>query len=1266
MTRSMPRSLAVVAVCCVLVFRLELAAVPAVGPETEKRFPPLVLPDGFTATLFACDPLLEYPSVIARGPRVGAVFVAYDYMTGLGQEISRRDEVRLVEDTDGDGYADQSNLFAGGFNSIMGLAYDEGAVYVMHAPFLTSLRDSDGDGVADERRDLLSGLGLTPEENPVRLHCANGVTVGYDGWLYLALGDHGSKVDRPEGDRLVYNGGGILRCRLDGSDLHVFATGLRNIYEVALDADLNPFVRDNENDGGDYMIRVCHTFFGSDHGYPYDYYERPRQPMAPLADLARGSSAGVVCYSEPAFPPAYRNGLIACEWGRSVVRYPLTPKGSGFAPTAEFDLAAGAATDPYGFKPTSLVVDDDGSLLVADWADGQRPKRGRGRLYRIRHVDAASSGPLRHQMPEFRGAAIEDWITRLDDASSLARREAQGAIASLTGEVREKAMLQLRSRLVTGRLGVLGQLHMIWIVARSGESGAVEELLRLARTSPHPRVVSQAIGAIADLTDPVFLEDRLQASRGDSAVADRLAEVGVDADPLVQRAVVMALGRLRWVSTADWVKENLTRADRVDEALSHAAAQALRRVDTWTAVVPLLDAVDGDPVRGIALRAVADQYTSVVADALIERLAHDSTPRRRRELIDVLARLYKMPGPWTYWGYRPKPRAPHTESWERTEAIGVVLSRLLDEPDRDVRAFALGRMMREGVPVSSARLSAWLAKERAPAAIGEILNALAEAGETMAEETRDLLVSLVGDPTYGEKERRRAIELLAQAKKRPTLRKLAPQLTDGPVLAALIGQLGDKPEPASTAFVMAKLDSPAATVRLAAVEAVARWKPQAVGEDLVELLVDPDEQVRRAATVAVGQLTLAIAAESLLDSAVSEDAAQRSASLESLGQIGDVRAVPLASAALADPTTRLAAIRCLTRVGGAGQVPALLGVCQQNPSLQVLEAVAQTLAGWRLEASNSDERDIYDAALATVQGLSGTLIHWRVAGPMTRAQASQLSGDFASGPSVRTLVSRDRDGRLRLDEANEGGLGGETEGRVWLARAEIELEQPTGVEFLGSSAGSLQVSINGHAFADRHDTRSPGSYSHRFQVDLPGGRTTVMARVDSSPPALFQLRFRRRSASVRHERLTTLALSRRGTVDGGRELFFDVNKSQCLKCHRLRDQGGRIGPDLTGVGSRFSPIHLIESVLDPSRTIAASFHTVTVVLADGRVVTGVKLAETERALTLGDAQGQVQEIEKSIVQGRVPASLSTMPEGLEKALTDQEFVDLIAFLLAQR
>jgi hypothetical protein len=95
-----------------LFVHLPIARPQPTGPITEKRFPPLKLPPGFKATLFACDPLIEYPSVIAAGPKPGALFVAIDYMTGLGSDGKVKSEIRLVEDTDSDGYADKATIVA--------------------------------------------------------------------------------------------------------------------------------------------------------------------------------------------------------------------------------------------------------------------------------------------------------------------------------------------------------------------------------------------------------------------------------------------------------------------------------------------------------------------------------------------------------------------------------------------------------------------------------------------------------------------------------------------------------------------------------------------------------------------------------------------------------------------------------------------------------------------------------------------------------------------------------------------------------------------------------------------------------------------------------------------------------------------------------------------------------------------------------------------------------------------------------------------------
>src|SRR5262245_57644804 len=528
---------------------------PRTGPETEKRFPPLKVPPQFKATLFACDPLIEYPSVLTLGPHSKTIFLAHDYMTGLGEKIVRQDEIRLVEDTDGDGYADKSTVWAGGFNSIQGLACHDGRVFVMHAPLLTVLRDSNGDGAADGRRDVLSGLGWPPEKTTDRLHGANGVTVGYDGWLYLALGDRGCDVRRPEGDRLVLNGGGILRCRLDGSDLHIFSTGLRNIYDIALDDELNVFVRDNENDGGTYMIRVCHSFMGADHGYPYLYQEHSDEAVAPLADLGRGSSAGGVAYLERAFPAPYRGALFFCEWGKSVVFYQREPKGAGFAAMKETEFAAGAPNDPYGFRPTDVIVARDGSLLVSDWADGQRPKRGRGRIYRIQYEG--------EKIKPARGLESESYLARIEAQTEIERRGREG----LTALKRQFKQLNVAAR-----------LHAVWVIAHACDSKA---LFEIAERDPDTRVRVQAVRAIADLFDPILVEHRIEAGRGDPKIARRLSARAHGQNPRMIFEVTIALGRLRWNESPAWLKANLGIPD---PTLAHAALQTLRRSRNWPAV----------------------------------------------------------------------------------------------------------------------------------------------------------------------------------------------------------------------------------------------------------------------------------------------------------------------------------------------------------------------------------------------------------------------------------------------------------------------------------------------------------------------------------------------------------------------------------------------------------------------------------------------------------------------------------------------------------
>lgn len=1232
---------------------------PPTGREAEKRFPPLKLPSRFQATLFACEPMVEYPSAVAAGRTAGTVFVATDYVSGLGAEIVRRDEVRLLEDVDGDGYADRARVYASGFNSIQGLAFHDGTLFVMHAPLLSAVRDLDGDGVGESRRDLLAGLGLPPEKNPSRLHCANGVVAAHDGWLYLALGDNGCDILRPEGDRLVYRGGGILRCRPDGRDLHLFATGLRNIYDVALDAELNVFVRDNENDGGDYLIRLNHSFFGADHGYPYLYAERPEEALPSLAILGRGSSAGGVCYLESAFPAEYRGNLFFCEWGRSVVRYEPRRLASGFAPVEQLEFAAGGDQDPYGFKPTDIVAQRDGSLIVSDWADGQQPKRGRGRLYRI-----TATGQPRHDSTEQAGIAGE--IARLDSESYAERFDAQ----RLLERRGQEGLAAVKSASRAGRLKWRGRLHAVWILAHAGGSAAIEQLLELARTDADPRVQAQAVRAVADLADPVFTQRRLDCGRGDPELAEKLAELAAGRDPRVVLEVVIAVGRLRWRDAPTWLHKTL---EQPDPTLAHAAMQTMRRAANWPAVLALLDQPDSEPTRNLALHAIADRAEPEIADGLIARLQAESNPARRREYADVLTRVYKKPGPWVYWGYRPAPRPANTTAWERTEAIGTALDRALADSDAGVRLAILRRMVREQVPARLATLRQGLKDRPGADYVAAIVEALRE---HPAAERPELLAEIAADRAQSPANRLAALSIwpggddeTSQCK----LVELAEGLEDGPVLAAAIGRIRQPARSRATPLLTQKLGSTDPEVRAASVERGAALGVAAVGERVREMLADHDPRVRRAAAAAAGSLGLKHASDRLLELVHDPEPVVRRASLESLLLLREPRVVPLAVSALADRETQLPALHCLAELGGAGQAEAVAHQAKRSPTAELLSLVLDLLTDWSREPGVSPvERLRLDRTVAEIQGATGTLVRWQVAGPMTSAEAASfiaragwagvaLEPPVAETPGNRTLFAAGTDARLRVSRAE--GQHGES---VCLAWSDFTLTEPARAQLLGSSNGTLRIWLDGKLVHERSGMQPFQPDSDRVEAELSPGSHRLAVAVTSASAPEFHMRFRRKSAALEQERLVQMALARSGNAEHGRKVLEDVEKSLCLKCHRLGERGERIGPELTGIGSRFARITIIEAILEPSRSIAPSFESLAVALKDGRVLNGVRVAETAQVLTLGDQEGRQQTIAKADIETVAHQAKSIMPDGLEKRLSPQEFLDLVAYLSSQK
>lgn len=139
---------------------------------------------------------------------------------------------------------------------------------------------------------------------------------------------------------------------------------------------------------------------------------------------------------------------------------------------------------------------------------------------------------------------------------------------------------------------------------------------------------------------------------------------------------------------------------------------------------------------------------------------------------------------------------------------------------------------------------------------------------------------------------------------------------------------------------------------------------------------------------------------------------------------------------------------------------------------------------------------------------------------------------------------------------------------------------------------------------------------------------------------------------------------RNGNPENGKRVLLSSisNEVQCLKCHAVRGLGGQIGPDLSMVGKKGSKENLFESILQPSKAIADQSVSWKIDTADGQTLTGLIVGETETAVTLRDANGKDYVVATKDIDKRSKSLVSLMPENLAVALTEEELVDLVAYL----
>jgi len=131
----------------------------------------------------------------------------------------------------------------------------------------------------------------------------------------------------------------------------------------------------------------------------------------------------------------------------------------------------------------------------------------------------------------------------------------------------------------------------------------------------------------------------------------------------------------------------------------------------------------------------------------------------------------------------------------------------------------------------------------------------------------------------------------------------------------------------------------------------------------------------------------------------------------------------------------------------------------------------------------------------------------------------------------------------------------------------------------------------------------------------------------------------------------------------GQDSLYAVN---CLMCHRMGDEGGSVGPELTAISSRFSRHDILESIIEPSKVISEQYANTEITLKNGDIKIGRLISESDDKVVIRPSMlaPEMQEIKKADIKSREVSKISPMPPGLLNMLTKSEILDLLAYLEA--
>jgi putative membrane-bound dehydrogenase-like protein len=533
--------------------------------EEKKHFQ---VPEGFEVELVAAEPQIINPITLAVDDK-GRIYVSESHTYRYGPSGSpikpyRNPVVRLDPLPDGKGY--QRTVVADGFEDpVMGIAVRGNKLWLTANNYLYQY-DLDADGKATNRKTLVTDKNKA--WNPFGMFV---LEWGPDGLLYMSVGNHGIDIAGPT-NRVTSRGGSGIICRSnpDGSHLERLVHGLRVPYSFEYDPFGQLWLLSNGEGNPDRFVRVIE-------GVDYHCYSRSavdnswlagEHPLAPPCfELGRGASTQLMRYYGAAFPASYQGSLLGCNWGahgfnganRAIIRFVPNERGTivrleGFVANA----------DPH-FRPSHIVLDPDGNLLIADWYGRDDESDLTGRLWRIKYT-GKDRPVVAHKLDSTEWTKDEYVLSALGSPHHLVRAKALDLLVA-----RGPAAVAKLAENAANAKDPLGAANALWALVRIGTPEAKAALASGAKhADAHVRRL--AVNLLRRYGVPGTVE-----------VAKKLSS---DADPAVRVAAALA------VEAPEQVRAALLDALRTGaagdphlryEAVWHLAKHA--QADTFTDLI---------------------------------------------------------------------------------------------------------------------------------------------------------------------------------------------------------------------------------------------------------------------------------------------------------------------------------------------------------------------------------------------------------------------------------------------------------------------------------------------------------------------------------------------------------------------------------------------------------------------------------------------------------------------------------------------------------